>query len=83
MMMPMIFLGTTGCKANDHGPSNSGYQQVTTVADTAGYGAARVDANLKNAWGIAIGPTGAFWIAAGTSTTTISDRQLLHSRDFH
>jgi len=40
------------------------YQQTNLVADKAGLGAGRIDPNLLNAWGIAIGSSGAFWISA-------------------
>ncbi|MBC9914787.1 TIGR03118 family protein [Chitinophaga varians] len=39
------------------------YKQTNLVADTAGFGAARIDPLLVNAWGLAVGPTGAFWIS--------------------
>src|SRR5579859_3853404 len=48
-----------------------GYEQINLVSDTAGYGSARIDANLLNAWGIAISPSGIFWIAANHSGTGI------------
>jgi uncharacterized protein (TIGR03118 family) len=38
--------------------------QVNLVADTAGLGAARIDTNLSNAWGIAVAPSGPIWISA-------------------
>src|ERR1700744_274426 len=61
-----LLAGITSCK-HDHIPSPStgghDYTQVNLVADTAGYGAGRIDTNLDNPWGIAIGPTGAFWLA--------------------
>jgi uncharacterized protein (TIGR03118 family) len=38
--------------------------QNNLVADTAGFGAARIDANLLNAWGIAAAPGGPLWISA-------------------
>jgi uncharacterized protein (TIGR03118 family) len=38
--------------------------QTNLVADTAGYGAARIDTNLSNAWGIAAAPGGPIWISA-------------------
>jgi uncharacterized protein (TIGR03118 family) len=38
--------------------------QVNLVSDTAGYGAARIDTNLLNAWGIAAPPNGPLWISA-------------------
>ena len=41
----------------------TGYQEVDLVADTV-CNSAIIDENLKNAWGIAIGSTGAFWVVA-------------------
>ncbi|MDB5145802.1 MAG: hypothetical protein JWQ66_4515, partial [Mucilaginibacter sp.] len=45
--------------------SNSGKKvnvnQVNLVSDTVGYGAARTDTNLLNAWGIAAPPNGPLW----------------------
>src|SRR4051812_9059448 len=59
-------------KNNDTSNTTGGYMQVNLVADTAGYGAARIDPVLANAWGIAIGSSGALWIAANhTGSTTI------------
>lgn len=69
----MLIMVTIGCD-NSNSDSNS-YKQVNLVADATGYNAARIDSNLQNAWGIAIGPTGAFWIAANhTSLSTVYDR---------
>src|SRR5690349_17989410 len=42
----------------------SAYQVTYLVADTAGFGAARIDKNLVNGWGIAITPTGRIWISS-------------------
>ena len=42
----------------------SAYQVTYLVADTAGFGAARIDRNLVNGWGIAITPTGRIWISS-------------------
>src|SRR5688572_17655343 len=41
-----------------------GFQQVNMVANTAGYGAGRIDPLLKNGWGISWAPSGVAWIAA-------------------
>ncbi len=64
----------TGSCKHDHLPSLStgghDYNQVNLVADTAGFGAARIDTNLDNPWGIAIGSTGSFWISNNHSGTT-------------
>ena len=52
----------------------STYQVVNLVADTAGYSAAIIDPYLKNAWGIAISPSGKIWISANhTGSTVIYD----------
>jgi uncharacterized protein (TIGR03118 family) len=73
----LILMTSTGCDNNDdnNNNNNNSYKQTNLVADASGYNATRIDTNLKNPWGIAIGPTGAFWIsAAETGLTTIYDR---------
>ncbi len=65
-----------GCKKSSTpiptpNPVVASYQQVILVADTTGFGAARIDTKLLNAWGIAIGPTGKFWISANHSGLTV------------
>jgi uncharacterized protein (TIGR03118 family) len=72
----ILMMATTSCDDNDDDDNNgNSYKQVNLVADVAGYNAQRIDSNLQNPWGIAIGPTGAFWIsAAETGLTTIYDR---------
>jgi uncharacterized protein (TIGR03118 family) len=50
------------------------YAKTVLVADTTGYNAARIDSTLKNAWGIAINPSGIFWINVnGTDGSEIYD----------
>ncbi len=44
-----------------------GAVQVTLVADMSGFSANRIDANLQNAWGVAMAPHGIFWISANHS----------------
>ena len=52
----------------------AGYEVTNLVADVAGYDAELIDPNLVNAWGVAIGSTGAFWISAtGTDLSVIYD----------
>lgn len=62
------------CK-KDHKPGmDVDVSQVNLVADIAGLGAAKVDANLVNAWGLAASPTGILWPAANhTGLSTIYD----------
>ena len=65
----------TSCKDDNNVDPNASYQQVNLVASASGYNAAKVDANLVNPWGVAVGPTGAFWISStGSNSTMIYDR---------
>jgi uncharacterized protein (TIGR03118 family) len=49
--------------------------QVNLVADTAGFGAARIDTNLKNAWGIAAAPGSPLWISTNhTGLSVVYDK---------
>lgn len=53
-----------GCMLTDnHKHSAIGFQQVNLISDTAGIPAEFRDSNLVNAWGIAVGPSGIFWIS--------------------
>ncbi len=62
------------CQEDNVNP-NASYQQVNLVASANGYNAAKIDANLVNAWGVAVGPTGAFWISSTEADlTTVYDR---------
>jgi uncharacterized protein (TIGR03118 family) len=59
------------------------YVETKLVADSSSLGAATVDSALKNAWGMAFGPTGILWVSnnhSGTSTlydTTGAKRSLV------
>jgi len=71
LLMPAFL----SCKKDQTSPTKQSYAQTNLVSDTAGYTATRVDANLKNAWGIAIGSTGSIWISANhTGTSPVYDR---------
>lgn len=80
IILVSFVLVSVGCNDDDDGfhippISNNSYQQVNLVSNVGSYTNARVDVNLANAWGIAIGPTGAFWISSNhTGLTTIYDR---------
>ena len=70
-----ISLFVTGCKDDDDANPDASYEQVNLVSDVATNGASKVDPNLVNAWGMAVGPTGAFWISSTEKDlTTIYDR---------
>jgi len=75
----LFIVVSSGCKKKSDTtttqPADTSYLQVNLVADTAGLSAARVDINLKNAWGVSIGPSGEFWIACNhKGLATIYDR---------
>jgi len=56
-----IFLS---CKKHDPTIPLSGYQQINLVASKAVFGAARVDYNLLNAWGLSADDEGEIWVSA-------------------
>ena len=56
-------------------PPATAYQATYLVSDVSGFNASRTDANLLNAWGVAVTPTGTFWIAENhDSSATNYDR---------
>lgn len=60
----VVILCFYSCK-KDHNPGKEvEVDQVNLVSDTAGFGAARIDTNLNNAWGIAAVPGGPLWISS-------------------
>ena len=65
-------LGLAGCKSDTETPDTASFKVSYLVSDTAAYGSGvRIDPKLINAWGIAVGPTGNFWISStdgGVST---------------
>ncbi|MGH2565795.1 MAG: hypothetical protein ACRDE5_14860, partial [Ginsengibacter sp.] len=71
----MFFLVVAGCRKHNEQQFLNGYQQTNLVSDVDGYGAAIIDPNLVNAWGIAIVPSGPLWISANhTGLSTIYNR---------
>lgn len=71
----LFFLISLGCGKHVPPVLLSGYQKTVLVADVAGFGAARIDPTLVNAWGIAEAPSGPIWIASNhTSVTQVYDK---------
>ncbi len=71
----VIFLFAAGCRKNELHALLNGFERTNLVADTAGYGAAIIDPNLANAWGIAVVPSGPIWISANhTGLSTVYDK---------
>jgi uncharacterized protein (TIGR03118 family) len=63
------------CKKDHQIPQQFNFAQTNLVADTAGYGATKIDNNLLNAWGIAANPMGIVWIASNhKAVSTIYDK---------
>jgi uncharacterized protein (TIGR03118 family) len=62
--------GTTSKSASLAVTAPSAYSNTRLVGDTAAGGAAHVDANLVNPWGIVAGPTSPFWVANNHSETS-------------
>jgi uncharacterized protein (TIGR03118 family) len=74
LVLLIILAGSTSCNHHPLPSPSHRYQQVNLVSDTAGYGAATIDQNLKNAWGMAIVPSGPIWVSDNhTGMTTIYD----------
>ncbi len=69
LLIALTGIGISSCKKNNPASPPS-YTQTNLAADTVGYGG-RIDTNLANAWGIAIGPTGSFWISSNHSGMTV------------
>jgi hypothetical protein len=75
MLLLFISIALPACKNDDDNNPAPSYQQVNLVASSNAYGAAKVDTNLVNAWGVAISPAGAFWISSTEKDlTTVYDR---------
>jgi uncharacterized protein (TIGR03118 family) len=63
------------CKKANQSVQQFSIAQTNLVADTAGYGAAKIDNNLLNAWGIAANPMGIIWIASNhKGVSTVYDK---------
>ncbi len=70
-----LLMAAAGCRKIDQHLLLNGFEQTNLVADTSGYHATILDANLVNAWGIAVAPSGPFWIAANhTGVSTIYNK---------
>lgn len=55
---------STQLNKSGSGSQKNAFEQVNLVSDTAGFSTSRRDANLQNAWGLALSPSGRFWISA-------------------
>ena len=58
-------------KGHNPPPFDFDVSQTNLVADTAGFGAMRIDPKLSNAWGIAAAPGSPIWIAANHSGVSV------------
>ncbi|MGI8952278.1 MAG: TIGR03118 family protein [Chitinophagaceae bacterium] len=70
----ILLTGSVACIKDPNFPLG-GYTQTNLVADVNGFGAAKIDPHLANAWGIAVAPTGPFWISANhAGVSTVYDK---------
>lgn len=74
----LLFVTLTifSCKKPNTETTLPDYQLVNLVSDVPTYQPETVDPGLVNPWGMAVGPTGAFWLSDNHSgLTTVYDRQ--------
>lgn len=76
ILVVVFMIMLVGCKKLNYPPPQvNGFNQTNLVADTAGYGAARIDPALVNPWGISFSPTSPLWISTNhTSSSVIYDK---------
>src|SRR6266487_1109073 len=66
-----VSVAAPAASARTHGTHNE-FRQTNLVSDLKTVGAQLVDPNLKNPWGLALGPTTPLWVADnGTSVATV------------
>lgn len=71
-----ILVIASGCKKKNSSTPGSGtdFNVTYLVSDVGTFAGARIDTNLVNAWGVAIGGSGKIWVAStGKDLTTIYD----------
>lgn len=80
-MILLLSLVLNGCQKvleeiREHHSTNAvSYKQTNLVSDTAYFNASILDPTLVNAWGIAINPSGIFWISAnGAGLSEVYDK---------
>lgn len=78
LLFPVVMtLTVLGCKKDNPAKSSAQQYSVTQtnlVADATGFGAAKIDPNLLNAWGLAVNPNGIIWVSSNhKGLTTIYD----------
>jgi uncharacterized protein (TIGR03118 family) len=69
--VPVLVTSGVGTAAADPGKARPAFTEVDLVSNVPGR-AAITDANVQNAWGLALGPTTPLWVANnGTNTATL------------
>jgi uncharacterized protein (TIGR03118 family) len=64
----MVFIG---CRKHESPLISDDYDQVNLVSDVSGYGAARIDPNLVNPWGISFSATSPLWISSNAKSVSL------------
>ena len=73
MLCLLLLLAASGCRKTEIPRFLlNGYEQTNLVSDVPGFGAAVIDSNLVNPWGITEAPSGPIWISDnGTGLSSI------------
>jgi uncharacterized protein (TIGR03118 family) len=73
LILPMAIV-LNSCKSSTDVTTNtpSAYQATYLVSDVSGFNASRTDANLLNAWGIGVTPSGTFWIVENHDSSAVN-----------
>jgi uncharacterized protein (TIGR03118 family) len=87
IFLSLLFMMLAACEKSEPDPmldeadntakfnANANFTVENLVSDVDEYGAAIIDPNLVNAWGIAFGPTGGIWVSATENgVSTIYDK---------
>src|ERR1700730_11795603 len=71
----ILLIAGAGCRKLVQHFLLDGYEQTNLVSDVQGYGAARIDSDLVNPWGIAVATSGPIWISDnGTGLSSIFNK---------
>ncbi len=70
LLISIVFAGCQNSTPTTAAPPSQGFLVTPLTANESTYGAAHVDSNLQDAWGLAVGLGGGFWIADRASGGT-------------
>jgi len=71
MPLDVPLSASQGISLAKHGEQSSRQGQVNLVSDLSSFAAMRIDGSLLNPWGMAVSPTGIFWISANHAGASV------------